>query len=93
MQDPCQPPKDGYNEEKSVSVWCKGGRCKVTVGEHMAFVEALQPNIFEALCDSVTLAAGHKMKRIRKSVDRSLRFLDETIAQGTKVLPFSHHLK
>ncbi len=59
----------------------------------MAFVEALQPNIFEALCDSVTLAAGHKMKRIRKSVDRSLRFLDETIAQGTKVLPFSHHLK
>ncbi len=62
----------------------------------MAFVEAVQPNIFEALCDSVTLAAGHKMKRIRKSVDRSLRFLDETIAaQGSKVhvQPFSPHFE
>ncbi len=51
----------------------------------MAFVEALQPNVFEALCDSVTSAAGHKMKRIKKSVDRSLRFLDQTIAQRSKV--------
>lgn len=78
MQDPCQPPRDGYNEEKSVSVWCRGGRSKVTVEKYLGFVEAARPNAFEALCDSVA-ASQHKVKRIKKSVNRSLAFLDQTL--------------
>lgn len=79
MQDPPCPPHQGYNEDKSVSVWCKGGRHKVGVAEYLKLVEAVQPSVFECLCDSVS-SHGQKMKRMRKSVDRTLKFLDDTIA-------------
>ncbi len=88
VQDVCQPPRDGYNEEKCVSIWCKGGRCKISVADHLAFVEKLQPNVFEALCDSVTSQSGHKKKRLRKSVERSIKFLDETL--GSEVIISVH---
>lgn len=52
---------------------------QVTVRDHLKFVEAMQPNAFECLCDSVP-SSGNKLKRIRKSVDRTLRFLDDTLA-------------
>ena len=47
--------------------------------DHLRLVEAFQPSAFECLCDSVP-ATGNKLKRIRKSVDRTLKFLDETLA-------------
>ena len=52
----------------------------MTVSDHLKLVEAFRPNVFECLCDSAP-SAGCKLKRIRKSVDRSLKFLDETIAE------------
>ena len=49
------------------------------MADHLKVVEAFRPNVFEALCDSVA-SDGNKMKRMKKSVDRTLRFLDETLA-------------
>ena len=50
------------------------------MSDHLKLVEAFRPNVFECLCDSAS-SAGCKLKRIRKSVDRSLKFLDETISE------------
>lgn len=79
MQDPHAPPLRGYNEDKNVSIWTKGGRCKITVTDHLKVIETFRPNVFEALCDSVS-SDNNKIKRMKKSVDRTLRFLDETVA-------------
>ena len=79
VQDPHSPPREGYNEHNNVSIWTKLGRNKVTVADYLKLVEAFRPNVFECLCDSVS-SAGCKLKRIRKSVDRSLNFLDQTIS-------------
>lgn len=51
---------------------------QVTVEDHLKFVEVLRPDVFECLCDS-SPSIGNKPKRIGKSVDRTLRFLDETV--------------
>ena len=51
---------------------------QVTVSGYVEFVRASLPNVFESLCDSVS-SASNKLKRIRKSVDRTLRFLDEIV--------------
>lgn len=59
---------------------------QVTVSGYMEFVKVCQPNVFESLCDSVSSDAN-KLKRIRKSVDRTLKFLDEilTLKQDCQV--------
>ena len=44
----------------------------------MKLVEAFQPDIFEALCDTAT-SLECKHKRIKKSVDRTLQFLDKSL--------------
>ena len=65
-----------------VSVW------QVSVAGYMEFVRASRPNVFESLCDSVS-SQNHKLKRVRKSVDRTLRFLDEALSlkQDSQVVP------
>ena len=64
------------------NIYVKGHCCatfpQVTVEDHLKFVEVLRPNVFECLCDS-SPSIGNKPKRIGKSVDRTLRFLDETV--------------
>ena len=44
----------------------------------MQVIEALQPDWCQCLCDSDTSGASSR-KRVRKSVDRSLDFLDRVI--------------
>lgn len=50
------------------------------MADHLRLVETFRPNVYECLCDSAS-SSGSKLKRIRKSVDRSLKFLDETISE------------
>ena len=45
---------------------------------YVQFVKACRPNAFECLCDSAS-SEDSKLKRIVKSVDRTLRFLDEIL--------------
>ena len=51
---------------------------QVTVADHMKFIEVSQPDIFEALFDSAS-SQDSQLKRIKKSVDRTLKFLDDTL--------------
>ena len=41
-------------------------------------MESLRPNVFESLCDSAS-SISNMQKRVRKSVDRTLLFLDEML--------------
>lgn len=65
VQDPAASTHYKYNEEKSVSVWTKHGRNKVSVSEHVELLRAFRPNVFECLYDSAP-SRGNKMKRVRK---------------------------
>lgn len=46
----------------------------------MTVLEAFKPDIVECLCDTLP-ASNQTEKRIRKSVDRTLKFLDKCIAE------------
>ena len=49
---------------------------QIDVNQFVAVVGAYKPTIAECLCDTIP-ADGQRPKRIRKSVDRTLKFLDE----------------
>ena len=51
---------------------------QVSVSGHMEFVKVSRPDVFECLCDSVS-SETNKLKRVQKSVNRTLRFLDDTL--------------
>ncbi|XP_014673970.1 PREDICTED: queuine tRNA-ribosyltransferase subunit QTRTD1-like [Priapulus caudatus] len=78
IQDPAVEPPTGYNEKTCVSVWGQSGRTKVDIEAYISIVEAFQPDWFQALCDSDT-GKESSLKRIRKSVDRTISFLDSCL--------------
>ncbi|RDD43396.1 Queuine tRNA-ribosyltransferase subunit QTRTD1-like protein [Trichoplax sp. H2] len=71
-----------YNENKSISVWTKTGRTKVTPDDYSKFVEVCRPSWYQSLCD--TVPANASIKRTRKSVDRTLEFLDQCLKYREK---------
>ncbi|KAL6038562.1 hypothetical protein STEG23_023221, partial [Scotinomys teguina] len=80
LHDPVSPGPAGYVTNKSVSVWGFGGRVEMTVSKFMAIQEALQPDWFQCLSDGeASCAEATSVKRARKSVDRSLQFLDSCL--------------
>ena len=46
----------------------------------MEVLQTFKPNLVECLCDTIP-ASGQTEKRIRKSVDRTLKFLDKVIEE------------
>lgn len=65
---------------QSASVWGGGGRVEITVSKFMAIQQALQPDWFQCLADGeASCEEGTSIKRARKSVDRSLLFLDNCL--------------
>ncbi|XP_065829479.1 queuine tRNA-ribosyltransferase accessory subunit 2-like [Oscarella lobularis] len=86
VQDPIQPQKIGYNEEKTVSIWTVSGRQKLTILGHLDVIEAFRPDWFQALCDTVH-DSSISLKRVQKSVNRTLRYLDETLIEQQKRKP------
>ncbi|XP_038045502.1 queuine tRNA-ribosyltransferase accessory subunit 2-like [Patiria miniata] len=74
-QDPGKSTPTGFNDKKSVSVWAAGGRKKLTLEGFLDLQEVLQPDLMEALSDGDT-PADSSSKRVKKSVDRTLEFLD-----------------
>ncbi|XP_022107072.1 queuine tRNA-ribosyltransferase accessory subunit 2-like isoform X2 [Acanthaster planci] len=77
-QDPRESTPTGYNDKNSVSVWASGGRRKLTVEGFLDLQEALQPDWMEALADGDTPVSS-STKRVKKSVDRTLEFLDQCL--------------
>ncbi|XP_023573394.1 queuine tRNA-ribosyltransferase accessory subunit 2 isoform X2 [Octodon degus] len=89
LHDPVSPCPAGYVTNKSASVWGGGGRVEMTVSKFMAIQQALQPDWFQCLSDGeASCEEGTSIKRARKSVDRSLLFLDSClrIQEESKVL-------
>ncbi|XP_011795976.1 PREDICTED: queuine tRNA-ribosyltransferase subunit QTRTD1 isoform X1 [Colobus angolensis palliatus] len=80
LHDPVSPCPAGYVTNKSVSVWSVAGRVEMTVSKFMAIQQALQPDWFQCLSDGeVSCKEAASIKRVRKSVDRSLLFLDNCL--------------
>ncbi|XP_061484343.1 queuine tRNA-ribosyltransferase accessory subunit 2 [Rhineura floridana] len=79
LHDPviCSPP--GYNNNKTVSIWGCGGRMEITPSKFMALQSVIQPDWFQCLSDGDTVGEEISKKRAKKSVDRSLSFLDECL--------------
>ncbi|XP_041368752.1 queuine tRNA-ribosyltransferase accessory subunit 2-like [Gigantopelta aegis] len=73
----------GYNETSGTSVWGKGGKIKLDVDLFMTVQEALQPDWYQALSDSDTNKESSQ-KRLGKSVNRTLTFLDQILEQHSK---------
>ena len=44
----------------------------------MTLVESFQPDVFESLCDTAS-SLENQQKRIKKSVDRTLEYLDQSL--------------
>ena len=49
-------------------------------------MEAFSPDVVQCLCDTIPAinSDGLATKRIKKSVDRTLQFLDETLSAAEK---------
>ncbi|XDB46588.1 hypothetical protein AB1E18_000203 [Capra hircus] len=80
LHDPVSPCPAGYVTNKSVSVWGVGGRVEMTASKFMAILQALQPDWFQCISDGeATCNEATSIKRARKSVDRTLLFLDNCL--------------
>ncbi|NWS68787.1 QTRT2 ribosyltransferase, partial [Crotophaga sulcirostris] len=62
-----------------VSLWGSSGRMVLTASKFMDIQRAIQPDWFQCISDGDTISGEVGLKRIKKSVDRSLSFLDECL--------------
>ncbi|XP_066455434.1 queuine tRNA-ribosyltransferase accessory subunit 2 isoform X1 [Eleutherodactylus coqui] len=79
VNDPVSPNPPGFNTNKTVSIWSSGGRLELTPQKFVSLQRALKADWIQCLCDGEVMAEGCSRKRARKSVDRSLAFLDECL--------------
>ncbi|XP_053168786.1 queuine tRNA-ribosyltransferase accessory subunit 2 isoform X3 [Hemicordylus capensis] len=79
LHDPVNSSPPGFNNNKTVSIWGYAGRMEITASKFMDIQLAFQPDWFQCLSDGDTIAGAVSKKRAKKSVDRSLSFLDECL--------------
>ncbi|NWI18250.1 QTRT2 ribosyltransferase, partial [Crypturellus soui] len=79
LQDPVASCPSGYNTNKAVSLWGTSGRMEVTASKFMDMQRAIKPDWFQCISDGDTVSGEVGRKRAKKSVDRSLSFLDECL--------------
>ncbi|XP_029104552.1 queuine tRNA-ribosyltransferase accessory subunit 2 [Scleropages formosus] len=79
LQDPAAPCPAGYNTSKSVSLWSAAGRIELTVPKYVAMQAAVRPDWYQSLADGDAQPAGSSLKRVRRSVERTLTHLDECV--------------
>uniref|UniRef100_F7CN10 Queuine tRNA-ribosyltransferase accessory subunit 2 n=1 Tax=Xenopus tropicalis TaxID=8364 RepID=F7CN10_XENTR len=77
--DPVSPCPTGYNTNKAVSLWGAGGRIEMTAQKFISAQRVLRPDWFQCLSDGEVTPGGNSRKRVKKSVDRTLAFLDECL--------------
>ncbi|XP_072441015.1 queuine tRNA-ribosyltransferase accessory subunit 2 isoform X3 [Chiloscyllium punctatum] len=94
LHDPASPCPSGYNTNKTVSVWGGGGRIEITLSKFMAMQQAFKPDWYQSMADGEPLPPGASRKRVKKSVDRTLGFLDGCLKehQNSEVLKNSEIL-
>lgn len=71
-------------------MWGGGGRIELTLTKFMAIQQAFKPDWYHCMADGEPLPPGSSRKRINKSVDRTLGFLDECLKvhQNSEVKTF-----
>ena len=52
---------------------------KVTSDSYVKYMNMYKPDIFASLADNITTVNAPSLKRIKKSVDRTLKWLDDAI--------------
>lgn len=72
-QDPGTATPEGYHEKNSISLWTRGGRKSVDSQTYISCMEALKPDIFQAMPDGDT-TSNSSLKRVKKSVDNTVKF-------------------
>ncbi|XP_048458616.1 queuine tRNA-ribosyltransferase accessory subunit 2 isoform X3 [Rhincodon typus] len=94
LHDPASPCPSGYNTNKTVSIWGGGGRIEITLSKFMAMQQAFKPDWYQSMADGEALPPGTSRKRVKKSVDRTLGFLDGCLKehQNSEVLKNSEIL-
>ncbi|GAB1606964.1 queuine tRNA-ribosyltransferase accessory subunit 2-like [Argonauta hians] len=83
LQDSAIEVPAGYNDKNGVALWSKGGKTMVDVDLFMKSVEAMMPDFYQSLSDGDT-EEGTSAKRTKKSVDRTLDFLDDVLEKHHK---------
>ena len=73
VQDSGTATPEGYHEKSSISLWTRGGRKLVDAQTYISCVEALKPDIFQAMVDGDTTSSS-SFKRVKRSVDDTVKF-------------------
>nr|CAH0106682.1 unnamed protein product [Daphnia galeata] len=73
VQDSGTTTPEGYHEKNSISLWTRGGRKLVDPQTYISCIEALKPDMFQAIADGDTTQRSTD-KRVRKSVDVTVKF-------------------
>ena len=68
----------GFNDQLSVSIWCREGRRKVSNKEYLELIHVVQPEFFVCLADVVP--SNVSKKRADKACYRTLSWITEAIA-------------
>ncbi|XP_002734735.1 queuine tRNA-ribosyltransferase accessory subunit 2-like [Saccoglossus kowalevskii] len=79
VQDPGTTIPSGYNEKQFVSIWTTGGRMRLSTATFTTMLKNMKPDWFECLYDGDVVPGTASKKRIRKSVDRTLQYLDDCL--------------
>ncbi|XP_055386072.1 queuine tRNA-ribosyltransferase accessory subunit 2 [Condylostylus longicornis] len=78
LNDPCELTPSGFHEQNFVPMFTRKGKELLTSTKYMKLMVSMQPDIYEALCDSDTNISSTN-KRIFKSLNRSQKFVKECI--------------
>ena len=78
MEDWSKPRMSGYNTKSTVALWRTSGKLSVTPQMYMKFIEAVKPDFYQILADCDIVSTDTR-KRILKSMDRSLHFVEECV--------------
>nr|SVE73639.1 EOG090X08JG [Daphnia atkinsoni] len=73
IQDSGTATPEGYHEKNSISLWTRGGRKVVDPQTYMTCIEALKPDMFQAILDGDTTSSS-SVKRVKRSVDDTVKF-------------------
>ncbi|KAI1303537.1 Queuine tRNA-ribosyltransferase subunit qtrtd1 [Mortierella claussenii] len=91
IRDSSRYTKMPFNSDRHVSISTHQGVRQLTLEEYFKVVRAYEPDIVAAFADSISdldqndrgivQGPGHGQKRVRKSVDRSLKWLDQILRE------------
>nr|CAG4651094.1 EOG090X08JG [Simocephalus serrulatus]SVE94321.1 EOG090X08JG [Simocephalus serrulatus] len=73
VQDSGTTTPEGYHEKNSISLWTRGGRKLVDPHTYISCMEALKPDIFQAMVDGDT-SPSSSFKRVKRSVDDTVKW-------------------